>query len=142
MAPDPSWLLVPHAVSSLVMVGIIWFVQVVHYPMFAHVGGLEFAAWEQRNTRLTTLVVGPPMLVEAASAAGLLVLRADRLSLGGAVLLAVIWVSTFAIQVPAHGRLERGFDAGVHRRLVSTNWIRTACWTLRGALSVVMLLRG
>lgn len=142
MAPDPSWLLVPHAVSSLVMVGIIWFVQVVHYPMFAHVGALEFAAWEQRNTRLTTFVVGPPMLVEAASAAGLLVLRAGRLSLGGAVLLAVIWVSTFAIQVPAHGRLERGFDASVHRRLVSTNWIRTVCWTLRGALSVVMLLRG
>jgi hypothetical protein len=38
--------------------------------------------------------------------------------------------------VPAHGRLAEGFDAGVHARLVATNWIRTMAWTLRGALVV------
>lgn len=140
MAVDSSWLPVAHAVSTLVMVGIIWFVQVVHYPMFALVGVREFPNWQQRNTRQTTLVVGPPMLVELMTAAGLLLLRGDRLAVAGAVLLVVIWASTALLQVPAHNRLERGFDAAVHRRLVQTNWVRTVCWSARGVVALVVLL--
>lgn len=140
MAVDSSWLPVAHAMSTLVMVGIIWFVQVVHYPMFALVGVREFPNWQQRNTRQTTLVVGPPMLVELMTAAGLLLLRGDRLAVAGAVLLVVIWASTALLQVPAHNRLERGFDAAVHRRLVQTNWVRTVCWSARGVVALVVLL--
>lgn len=140
MAVDSSWLPVAHAVSTLVMVGIIWFVQVVHYPMFALVGVREFPNWQQRNTRQTTLVVGPPMLVELMTAAGLLLLRGDRLAVAGAVLLVIIWASTALLQVPAHNRLERGFDAAVHRRLVQTNWVRTVCWSARGVVALVMVL--
>ena len=140
MVIDSSWLLVAHTVATFVMVGIIWFVQVVHYPMFALVGAREFPAWQQRNTRRTARVVGPPMLVELMSAAGLLMLRADRLAVTGAVLLAIIWASTALLQVPLHNRLERGFDAVVHRRLVQTNWIRTVCWTARGVVGLALWL--
>ena len=55
-------------------------------------------------------------------------------------LLAVIWVSTFLIQVPLHGRLTRGFDATRHSALVRSNWIRTVAWSARGALLAWMLL--
>jgi hypothetical protein len=36
-------------------------------------------------------------------------------------------------------RLSTGFDPVVHRRLVRTNWIRTAAWTVRGAAAVAMV---
>jgi hypothetical protein len=57
----------------------------------------------------------------------------------GICLLAVIWLSTFFAQVPLHARLAKGFDAVTHRRLVLSNWLRTAAWTGRGILALVML---
>ncbi len=123
------------------MTGLIWFVQVVHYPLFAEVGGPVFAAYERRNTRLTTFVVGPAMLVEVLSAVALLVLAPESRTLAavGLLLLVTIWLSTFFVQVPCHRALERGFDARVHRRLVSSNWIRTAGWSLRAAVALWLL---
>lgn len=51
-------------VTTLFMVGVIWFVQVVHYPLMAHVGRAEAVAYEKSHTRRTGWVVGPPMLIE------------------------------------------------------------------------------
>ena len=58
----------------------------------------------------------------------------------GLVLLVGIHASTILLQVPAHRRLSTGFDAGVHRRLVRTNWVRTVGWSLRGLVAVAMLV--
>jgi hypothetical protein len=133
--------LVAHTAATLFMTGVIWFVQVVHYPLFAEVPAGAFARYEQRHTRLTSWVVGPAMLVEAASAGTLLLVLpgARALTAAGAVLLAVIWMSTFLAQVPCHRRLERGFDAAVHRRLVASNWVRTVAWSLRATIALGML---
>ena len=43
--------------------------------------------------------------------------------------------------MPLHGRLAQGFDAVAHRRLVSTNWVRTAGWSVRGLLALLMTAR-
>jgi hypothetical protein len=127
-----------HLASTLFMAGVIWFVQVVHYPLFDAVGRAGFAAYERRHTALTTYVVGPPMLVEAATAGLLFWFRPPGVPAwplwAGAVLLAGIWLSTALVQVPCHEALSREFDPAVHLRLVSTNWVRTAAWTLRGLL--------
>ena len=90
------------------------------------------------HARRTTWVVAPPMLLELGTGAWL-VLRpspffpvpAAWMGLG---LLAVVWLATFFLQVPEHGRLERGFDPAAHRRLVRGNWVRTIAWTLRGVV--------
>lgn len=127
------------------MVGIIWFVQVVHYPLFARVGPPGFPAYSEAHSRLTGHVVGPPMLVEMATALLLLVLRPAEVpgyaAWIGLVLLAVVWLSTAALQVPRHKTLGAGFDPAVWKALVLTNWVRTACWSLRGLLVLWMLGR-
>ncbi len=33
-----AWLLILHAGATLYMAGVIWFVQIVHYPLFSRVG--------------------------------------------------------------------------------------------------------
>lgn len=132
-------LLLVHAAATLVMTGIIWFVQVVHYPLFARSGGAAFARYAADHSRLTTRVVGPPMLVEAGAASLLVVADPRPLTAVGAVLLGGVWASTMLLQVPCHRRLAEGFDAAVHRRLVRGNWIRTVAWTARGGVALALL---
>ena len=57
--------LLVNVASTLVLVGLIWFVQVVHYPLFARIGMEEFSRYHAAHTRATTRVVALPMLAEA-----------------------------------------------------------------------------
>ncbi len=52
-----------------------------------------------------------------------------------------IWASTALLQVPRHTALGSGFDRAAHGGLVLTNWLRTAAWSLRGALVLWMAAR-
>jgi len=141
MTPE-RLLLGNHAAATLFMVGLVWFVQVVHYPLLARVGRAGFVPYEAAHMRLTTRVVAPAMLAEAGLAVAILIAGAAPVgvSLGGLALLLVVWGSTAALQVPCHRRLERGFDADAHRRLVRSNWLRTAAWTARAPLALLPLV--
>jgi hypothetical protein len=127
-----------HLAATLFLVGLIWVVQVVHYPLFARVGVGQFHAYWQGHTRLITWLVAPSMFTEVATGVLLFVARPPGLSfplLAVAFgLLVLNWVSTWAVQIPLHERLGRQFDPATLRRLVLTNWLRTATWTLRGVL--------
>ena len=137
-------LLALHAAAALYMAGVIWFVQVVHYPLLRRVGASGFARYETEHTRRTSPVVAPVMIFELVS--GLWLALAPPPGLDSAWLwanaagLAVIWVSTFALQVPAHRQLAAGFDDEAVTRLVTSNWIRTAVWSGRALLLLVLLL--
>lgn len=131
-----------HASSTLAMTGLIWFVQIVHYPLMGRVGEQGYEAYQDAHMRRTGWVVGPLMLAEMCTAAALiftLPAAAYPLTISGIVMLALIWVSTATLQVPAHHRMLDGFDAQAHRRLVGTNWIRTVLWTARGVLACVLI---
>ncbi len=128
--------------STLFMVGVIWFVQVVHYPLFAKIGTVEFPGYERAHTSRTKWVVATPMLLELGTASLLMLFRPAGVSSVqsgiGLALLGVIWLSTVFLQVPSHESLSQGFDSVVHKRLVSTNWLRVGAWSLRGFLVLSM----
>ena len=136
-------LLLIHAGATLCMTGVIWFVQVVHYPLFELASERRFERFAAEHQRRTGFVVAPLMITEAATALALLV--APPLGLGrglpwlGALLLASIWLSTALVQVPLHRRLGGGRDASAIRRLVASNWLRTAAWSGRGWLALALL---
>src|ERR671916_164178 len=106
-------LMLTHFATTLAMVGLIWFVQVVHYPLFAAVGSANFSAYSVAHARRTTWVVAPLMLGEIGTGLLLLVYRPPALPPAGLWLglglLALIWASTAWIQVPRHTILGRGF---------------------------------
>ena len=135
--------LLAHVAATWMMVGLIWFVQIVHYPLFAHVGVNLFPEYESSHNRLTTWIVGPPMLVEGVTALVLLLSKPESIPPGqvwlGMPLLLLIWTSTALLQVPQHEILTRGFTAEAHRLLVTSNWVRTVAWTVRGFLVLMML---
>lgn len=138
-------LILLHAAVTLMMTGVIWFVQLVHYPLFAAVDASGFTDYARQHVRRTTWVVAPLMLIEGITAALLLVRLWDSpgsyLMLAGGVLLLIIWLSAGLLQVPCHRRLDQGYDPAVFVRLVRTNWIRTVGWSLRSVLAGVIVWR-
>lgn len=131
-----------HIFSTAIMTGIIWFVQIIHYPLFAFVKDANFSSYEREHIRLTKYLIMPAMTVELISAI-ILVFESQPdiqtfYSLNF-VLLILIWVSTFFIQVPLHSKLTGLKDDITIRRLVNTNWIRTALWSFRLVLLIALL---
>ena len=61
-----------HLVATAYMVGVIWFVQIVHYPLMLEVGDAAFCRYSRLHQSRTSYVVGPPMLIEALSGLALI----------------------------------------------------------------------
>jgi hypothetical protein len=128
-----------HLAATGIMTGVIWVTQLVTYPELDRSSPANFPADHARYTRRIGLIVGPSMLIELLSGLALFAFTSGpqhTAVTAGLVLLAAIWLSTAFLQVPCHHRLGRGYDAAVHQRLVATNWIRTAAWTIRLAVLV------
>lgn len=135
--------LVLNLVATCVMVGVIWFVQLVHYPLLSTIGVDRAPAVAIEHQRRTAWVVGPPMAVEGVTTLALLVARPDGVSVllpwVGATVLAVVLASTVFLSVPLHEKMATAPDDGIGRRLVATNWPRTIGWTLRAGVAGLML---
>lgn len=136
--------LLANAVSTFFMLGLTWFVQVVHYPLFPRVGREQFAGYHERHSALTTWVVLPPMAVELTSSILLAVnppSAESGLALAGAALAGSIWVLTALAAAPAHGRIGRdGLDAASLRSLLAISWVRTLAWTAHAVVVVLLLV--
>jgi hypothetical protein len=140
-----SVVLTSHLLATAAMVGLIWFVQLVHYPLFAAVGSGGFAEYEQLHQRRTSFVVGPLMAAEGATAVWLAVAPPDGLwpilPLLGLAVLGVIHASTVLLQVPQHAALSSGYDRAGVVRLVRTNWVRTVGWSIRGVIAALIVVQ-
>jgi hypothetical protein len=137
-----STLLLLHATATLAMTGVIWFVQLVHYPLFRFAAIGNFSDFAASHRSRTTLLVAPLMSVELLTALALAYQAEEgtrSLAILGLLLLIAIWLSTALIQVPLHRRLARGFDSGTARLLVQTNWSRTLGWSTRSVIALQLL---
>ncbi len=136
-----GWL-VANLAGTALMVGFIWTIQVLTYPMMRAVPSEGFVAFELMHRNRVTAVLAVLAPTEIVATAGVVVFVDEVpgwLSIGAAALLFAIWLSTLLFYAPLHMRLSTGFEDVVHRRLVRTNWIRTAAWTARGVAAVVMI---
>ncbi|MEM7310079.1 MAG: hypothetical protein AAF682_25610 [Planctomycetota bacterium] len=132
-----------HVAATWALVGLIWVVQLVIYPSFAFLGSPELPAFHDAHCRRITWIVAPLMGVELLSAVVLLAEPPEGASAAvmwaGAALIAVNWACTGLVSVPLHARLVSRQRPEVQARLVVTNWVRTASWSLRGVLVALLL---
>lgn len=137
--------LLANLVATAVMCGVIWFVQLVHYPLLAVVPAEAAASTAVEHQRRTAWVVGPPMAVEGVTTLVLLAAAPAAvwwwLPWAGAALLAVALGSTVLLSVPRHARMASAPDARVGRELVLTNWPRTVAWTARTGVCAAMAVQ-
>jgi hypothetical protein len=118
---------------------VIWLVQLIIYPGFAHYEAHRLVPWHARYTRLIGYFVVPLMIGQLA----LLAPGAYRGEPAATAMLAMAlmcWGATFKFSVPLHRRIAGNDDpVGAVALLVRTNWPRTVLWT---AVFIVGLASG
>jgi hypothetical protein len=117
------------------MAGLIWTIQILHYPSFRDIRDESFIAFHARHSWRITWIVGPMMFLELLTA-GILVGGAAGsvfFVLNFCAVLA-IWGSTFFVSIPLHKYLAQRKDLEKIDLLVKTNWPRTLLWSLRAIL--------
>lgn len=140
-------LLVIHLAATLFMVGLIWTIHYVHYPLFANVGESTYASFQASHVERIGKLLFVPWLTEGITLIGVLALaflgghKALRVPtvINGAAMAVVLVISGFW-SAPAHGKLADGFDASVHDQLMTANLIRTLAWTVCGICAVWLVL--
>jgi hypothetical protein len=128
-----------HLSATAMMTGVIWVVQLIQYPWFHRCPPDQFVAYHHQYTARIGFIVGPTMLIEAATGI-LLYLHYDGyardLMQSSLLVLLAIWISTAIRQIPDHRLLSHGYNETTHQRLVKLNWIRTVGWSLRLVLVI------
>jgi hypothetical protein len=116
------------------MTGLIWVVQLVHYPSFRYVPEKEFQDFSLFHTTKITIIVMPAMLLELASALLISVMTPSIFLWINLALNISLFALTFFLSVPLHSKLAEGKNDDAIERLVKTNWPRTLIWTFRTVL--------
>ena len=135
---------VAQIVGSVGMFGVIWMVQVVHYPLMRFVSGEQFAHFETAHRTRISWVVGPLMLIEGVCVLAFLFAPPAGLAWWlpwvGAGVEAVAIGTTAFVSAPLHERLNAHFNTATLDRLSATNWIRTVAWTCRAVVAIAILV--
>lgn len=124
-------MLLLHLCLSVFMCGLIWLVQLVHYPSFHFISKEDFVFFEFFHTKWISFIVMPTMIAEALIQLYLVWKIPSPTHMISTVCLFFIWLTTFIVSVPAHQKLALGKDEVVINRLIKTNWIRTFFWSAR-----------
>lgn len=125
--------LIAHLIFSSVMTGVIWVIQIVHYPSFHFIEKELYTAFQRFHMNRISIIVIPIMLAELITGIMLLFDKSSKshfltISL---IMLILIWAITGAFFSKAHNKLIIGYQELVVNQLVVMNWIRTLLWTLR-----------
>jgi len=129
------------------MVGLIWTIHYVHYPLFADVGESTYISFQAEHVARIGRLLFVPWLTEGITLLGILALaflggRKDwrvPAVINGAAMAVVLVISGFW-SAPAHARLADGFDKSVHDQLMTVNLIRTLAWSVCGVCAIWIVL--
>ena len=126
-------MLIIHLIATSVMVGVIWVIQLVHYPSFHFIELKQYTTFQRFHMSRISYVVIPAMLTELFTLILIVISmdQIDTLVLASAILLIFIWLMTAVFFSGVHQKLTLGYDQTVVDKLVKLNWGRTLLWTLR-----------
>jgi hypothetical protein len=127
---------------TTVMVGVIWTVQIVIYPLFypfAKNGeNDQLEKLHEYYTPKITKVVLPLMFTELGLSLWAAFSHRTLWDISLLLLVVFAWAITFFVSVPCHNILANGSDGELKlqaaTRLIGTNWLRTLAWSLRALI--------
>ena len=118
-------------ISTSLMVGVIWVIQLLHYPSFHFINDKKYIEFQNFHMRRISFIVIPTMLTELASALLLAYFFRSSLTIILLALLLGVWAITLIFFTNMHQKLTNGYNQTIVYRLVQINWSRTILWSLR-----------
>ena len=121
-----------HIISTSIMVGVIWVIQLVHYPSFKYVNESDYIIFQKYHMSNISNIVFPVMFTELITA--LIILFFGEKSLFfvlSLICLFLIWVMTGVLFTKYHSILKEGKDLMIIEKMIKANWIRALLWTMR-----------
>ena len=122
-----------HFLSTSIMVGVIWVIQLLHYPSFHFIQKFNYPKFQQFHMSRISFIVIPAMIIEFIT--GILMLQfgfsSNFLFISSLFILLVIWVITLVFFTKMHQGLISGYNKLIVDRLISINWSRTLLWSIR-----------
>ena len=118
-------------ISTSVMSGVIWVIQLLHYPSFHFIDDQKYIEFQHFHMQRISFIVIPVMIIEFASALLLAYFFRSSLTIILLALLLGVWAVTFIFFTNMHQKLTNGYNQGIVDRLIQINWFRTTLWSLR-----------
>ena len=138
-----SFIFLFNLVLSFIAVGLIWTIQLVHYPSMRYISKDKFPKYHNFHSIRISILAMPLMLAELVTSIMLWYQNFNNaiqaVFLINLIIVVFIWFSTFLIQVPLHNTLSKEKDTKKLSKLICTNWVRTILWTGRSVLMILFL---
>ena len=134
-------ILIYHIAFCSIMVGVIWLIQLVHYPAFHFIEKSKYVLFQKFHMERISVIVIPAMSLELLSGVLIFIYRPKGIDyfLISMIILFTIWVITAAYFARSHQTLLNGYNKRKVVSLVKMNWIRTFLWTLRLVILMIGL---
>ena len=128
-----NFVLLGHLIFTSIMTGVIWVIQIVHYPSFHFIEKELYTAFQKFHMNKISIIVIPIMLAELITGMMLFLDKSSKspFLIISLIILVLIWLITGVFFSKAHNELITGYQELVVNQLVVMNWIRTLLWTLR-----------
>ena len=128
-----NFVLISHLIFTSIMTGVIWVIQIVHYPSFHFIEKELYTAFQKFHMNKISIIVIPIMLAELITGIMLFLDKSFKspFLIISIIILVLIWLITGVFFTKAHNELIAGYQELVVNQLVAMNWIRTLLWTLR-----------
>jgi hypothetical protein len=141
MIASDYYLFMIHLVSTSFMVGVIWIVQLVHYPTFLFIDEQKSYDFQKFHMSRISYIVMPAMTTELFSGIYIYIYSnmaiESNLFLLALTILIINWIITALVFVKMHNKLLINYKIEIISLLVKWNWLRTLLWSVR----LILLLR-
>ena len=115
-------------IVSSILLGLILVIHFVHYKSFNFIDIEKFVEFHKFHTKNISFLVIPLMIIEVVISIIICYFYFSILSLINLSLVALIWITTFLLQVPSHNKLSTGKSITEIEKLVSGNVFRVYLW--------------
>lgn len=122
-----------HFFLTFFMTGIIWLIQLIHYPSFSFIDKNMYSKFQTFHMNRISFLVGPIMILELLSGFYLLLFfySESNFFVINFILNILILTMTIIVFGTIHKKLIEGFKFSLFAKLISMNWIRTILWSMK-----------
>ena len=122
-----------HFFLTFFMTGIIWLIQLIHYPSFSFIDKNMYSKFQTFHMNRISFLVGPIMILELLSGFYLLLFfySESNFFVINFILNILILNMTIIVFATIHKKLIEGFKFSLFAKLISMNWIRTILWSMK-----------